>query len=147
MDYLKSYHTELKKEMTESRLQNQVNKKILSQEKEIVNLVRNRWRKGERPSGSIIGTYANKEYRQDKMEMNPQADGFVDLILTGDLNEALKLYPAFDTGFTIFSADEKATKIADKYGLDVYGLTDDEGQKIIDEAATGVLNDMMQKLW
>lgn len=79
--------------------------------------------------------------------MNPQADGFVDLILTGDLNEALKLYPAFDTGFTIFSADEKATKIADKYGLDVYGLTDDEGQKIIDEAATGVLNDMMQKLW
>ena len=79
--------------------------------------------------------------------MNPSADGYVDLILTGDLQKGLSLFPYSDIGFTIFSTDEKAMKIANKYGLDVYAITDEEEQYILEKAMAETLIKTFNELW
>ena len=70
--------------------------------------------------------------------MNPLAGGNVDLIYTGALNEGLNLRYMGDGRFIIFSTDEKAIMIAEKYGLDVYAITEKEKKNIIDLAMAQV---------
>lgn len=101
-------------------------KEILNNKEEIVELVRDRWKRGKRPDGSIIGEYASFFYQQEKLRQNPLAGGKVDLFLTGALSGDLTVFPLTGGNFSIFSSDEKAINIAQKYGLDVYGLTHEE---------------------
>ncbi|MCP4984855.1 MAG: hypothetical protein GY928_01960 [Colwellia sp.] len=87
---------------------------------------------GKRPNGSLIGEYRSFAYRQEKIRQNPIAGGNVDLTLTGALNRELDIFPISGDNYSIFSNDEKAISIAEKYGLDVYGLTVEEEQVVID---------------
>jgi hypothetical protein len=64
--------------------------------------------------------------------MNSLAGGNVDLTLTGALNKGLDIFPLSGDNFNIFSKDEKARSIAEKYGLDVYGLTKEEEEIVVD---------------
>lgn len=80
------------------------------------------------------------------MQLNPGADGNVDLILTGALNEGLTLFPA-SSGFTIFSKDNKAVAIANKYGLDVYAITSEEEQMVLNEAKAEALIQIFKEVW
>lgn len=113
-------------------------KELLANQKEIVDLVRGRWKKGIRPDGDIIGTYSWFSYELEKRTKNPLAGGNVDLIDTGDLEKGLLINSIGNSVFTIFSTDEKASKIASKYGLDVYGLTNKEITEILIETAIRV---------
>jgi hypothetical protein len=70
--------------------------------------------------------------------MNPTAGGNVDLIYSGALNEGLGLTYRGDGRFTIFSSDEKAVMIAEKYGLGVYMITDKEELEIVNIAMAEV---------
>lgn len=105
---------------------------------QIVELVRNRWKKGKRPSGKIIGTYKDYGYQEMKRRQNPLAGGNVDLILDGGLNENLVLNYLSGSMYNIFSTDEKAVSIAQRYGLDVYGLTKKEEQMVLETAKNRV---------
>lgn len=111
---------------------------ILANAKEIVSLVRNRWKKGKRPSGEIIGSYKDYGYEMMKLQQNPLAGGNVDLILDGGLNENLVVNYLNGSFFNIFSTDEKAVSIAERYGLDVYGLTTEEETMVLEEAKNRV---------
>ena len=110
----------------------EVEKLILENAEQIIQKVREQWKKGERPDGSIIGTYRSFAYQREKLAQNPEAGGNVDLILTGALNRGLTLNKVFDATFTIFSTDSKAVMIAQKYGLDVYGLNEKDKQAFLD---------------
>lgn len=123
------------KQITQSRVEALFKTEIKNNQKEIVSLVRTRWEKGLRPSGDIIGTYQSFAYEQEKRSRNPLAGGNVDLIDTGDLSNELVVNYVGHSLFTIFSTDEKALKIASKYGIDVYGLTEDESLLILGQAA------------
>lgn len=105
---------------------------------QIVELVRNRWKKGKRPNGKIIGTYKDYGYQEMKRRQNPLAGGNVDLILDGGLNENLVLNYLSGSMYNIFSTDEKAVSIAQRYGLDVYGLTKKEEQMVLETAKNRV---------
>lgn len=119
---------------------------ILSQKEEIVSLVRDRWQRGVRPDGTIIGVYRSIEYQQYKAAKNPEAGGNVDLILTGDLSFGLTLNKVMNVGYTIFSTDEKANMIADKYGLDVFGLTDEEMDLLNEEITKRIIESIIKKI-
>ena len=92
----------------------------------VLKLVKERWKRGKRPDGDIIGEYAWFSYEMEKRAKNPIAGGNVDLIDTGALRDGLTLFENRTVEFTIFSTDEKAVKIASQYGIDVFGLTDEE---------------------
>lgn len=111
---------------------------ILANGKEIVQLVRNRWKQGKRPSGDIIGTYKDYGYELFKQQKNPLAGGNVDLILDGGLNKGLVVNYLNGSLFNIFSTDEKAVTIASRYGLDVFGLTEKETFRVLEEAKNRV---------
>lgn len=111
---------------------------ILENGEQIITLVRDRWIKGKRPDGTIIGEYRDPFYREQKLLQNPIAGGNVDLILTGALSFDLTVFPTSGGDFNIFSKDEKALSIADKYGLDVYGLSPDEELRVMNEALSRV---------
>ena len=104
---------------------------IFTRKEEIIEKVREQWKQGIRPDGTIIGTYQSFSYQRQKLAQNPAAGGNVDLILTGALNENLTLNKVFRATFTIFSTDPKATIIAQKYGLDVYGLNNEEKEDFL----------------
>ncbi len=122
------------KRVNQSLIEGLLKAEILKNKEEIVDLVRNRWKRGKRPDGAIIGEYASFLYQRQKLAQNPLAGGTVDLILTGALSGDLTVFPLAGGNFSIFSKDEKAISIADKYGLDVYGLTKEEEEMILNVA-------------
>lgn len=120
---------------------------ILKKSDQIVAGVRAQWKEGVRPDGTIIGTYKSFAYRSEKIAMNPAAGGNVDLILTGDLNRNLTVNKLKEGFFTVFSTDDKAVGIAQKYGLDVYGLNDEELDAVLDQAAYNALEAAMDIIY
>lgn len=139
MDLSQLEHIQKKlNQINESKVEQLLKDEILNNSDEIVNLVRQRWKQGLRPDGKIIGRYRNFAYEMEKRQRNPLASGNVDLIDTGALNRALVVNYLGNSLFTIFSTDNKAVSIADKYGLDVYGLSPEEEQEVLYEAANRV---------
>lgn len=124
-----------------------VDRLILERSDEIVALVRQRWKTGLRPNGNIIGVYRSFEYQREKLAQNPEAGGNVDLILTGALNRALTVNLLRENTFSIFSTDAKAVPIAEKYGLDVYGLSPEEEEIFLDEVVAAALTEIFEQLY
>lgn len=145
LERLTSINNNLKK-ITQSYIEQKLEKVILSKKDEIVDKVRQRWKRGLRPNGDIIGVYRNFFYQQEKQQRNPLAGGNVDLIDTGSLNRELIVESHGRGLFTIFSTDEKALLIAEKYGLDVYGLTDEEQIAAIGEGLLEVNKEIINEL-
>lgn len=146
LNRLKRLESQLKK-ITVNHVENLFKNEILANQKEIVELVRERWKRGLRPNGDIIGNYRSFFYQQEKLQRNPLAGGNVDLIDTGALNRELVVNYVGNSVFTIFSTDEKALLIADKYGLDVYGLSLDEQKEVMMETALRVNQKIQNELF
>lgn len=117
---------------------------ILANEDSIIDFVKERWSRGKRPEGGIIGTYKSAEYALFKHSINPLAGGNVDLTLTRSLRNELRLFPLGNGDIKIFSSDEKALVIAEKYGEDVYGLTNKEERLEVDTAIEGVNDSLFE---
>ena len=117
LERLTSINNNLKK-ITQSYIEQKLEKVILSKKDEIVDKVRQRWKRGLRPNGDLIGKegleYKWFSYQQEKQQRNPLAGGNVDLIDTGSLNRELIVESHGRGLFTIFSTDEKALLIAQK---------------------------------
>lgn len=121
--------------INQSLIESLFKRELLKNKDDILDFVKKRWITGKRPDGSLIGkgdlAYKSFAYQQEKLRQNPIAGGNVDLIATGSLKRDLDIFPLTGGNFTIFSKDEKAINIAAKYGLDVYGLTNEEEEIVI----------------
>lgn len=82
------------------------------------------FRAGELPDGSRIGEYASESYRLFKLDQNPLASGFVDLILTGAYISALFVERVEGDRYRFNSTDEKAEPLRQKYGNEIRGLNE-----------------------
>lgn len=120
---------------------------ILKNKEEVVEQVRTQWKNGLRPSGEIIGIYKSFAYNREKLAQNPLAGGNVDLILTGDLNEGLTLNKLRQGMFSIFSTDSKAVSIAQKYGLDVYGMNPDQEIMFLDNIVSKAIDEIIYYIY
>lgn len=143
LNQLKKIQAKLR-QVNKAKVEGLFKDEVLSNGKEIVELVRNRWKQGLRPDGNIIGTYRSFAYEIEKRQKNPLAGGNVDLIDTGDLNRGLIVNHLSGALYNIFSTDEKAVGIAEKYGLDVYGLTKEEESQVLFEASTKVFDELVK---
>lgn len=113
---------------------------IESNENAILNLVRKRMKQGIGVNGGNIGTYASLSYSYFKQSYNPLAGGYVDLYLTGALHKSLEINK-YGTGyFVITASDSKYFSLAEKYGEEQFGLTDDEHNKVKEESVKEVIN-------
>lgn len=77
--------------------------------------------------GMLIGKYRNPFYQQMKEQMNPLAQGNVDLKLTGAFQSGMFMEIQTDD-IMITSKDSKASKLEDKYKVDIYGLNAENQQ-------------------
>ena len=86
---------------------------------------------GQDTTGGEVGQYFSDEYATAKQAIGSKAPfGVVDLLLTGDF------YEGFDTTLTgdsvlVFSNDEKADDLEQKYGSEIYGLTEENLNRLI----------------
>lgn len=79
-----------------------------------------------------IGVYRDSNYRNLKKQMNPDADGFVDLRLTGAFYRAIKI-DVTNSIFTFTSNDSKTGKLLNKYGDKIFGLNDNYRQQFYNQ--------------
>lgn len=97
--------------------------KIVLSDRQLKILKEQEFEKGERPNGSIIGTYKSKSYELYKASLNPEAGGVVDLMLTGSFVDEMYVSKGRKVGHYIFkSNDEKSNALQKKYGKDIMGL-------------------------
>lgn len=84
----------------------------------------NEFKSGELPDGSRIGYYRNIGYRNYKRLLNPSASGTVDLILTGSFTRQLFVDDIRPSLFKFDSRDDKSLTLEQKYGKDIWGLSE-----------------------
>ena len=74
--------------------------------------------------GDPLGGYQQIEYEEMKIEMNPQLGGRVDLYFSGAFYSGFYVEVLKDE-YIIGSKDEKSELLSNKYGMAIFGLTDE----------------------
>lgn len=110
---------------------NESMKAITDVQRDVLVLNVDQLKHGRNKKGGRIGEYRSAWYGDMKARMNPSADGYVDLILTGAFANAFFLEMA-NRGYKIGSRDGKASRLQENYGEDIYGLNLDYKQKLVD---------------
>jgi hypothetical protein len=95
--------------------------------------------------GEALGGYQSQFYEDLKKGMNPQLGGLVDLNLTGDFYGGFYVRVE-DTEFIIGSTDEKSQELENKYGKDIFGITDDSRGEYIRTAFFIALKNYLQNI-
>lgn len=124
---------------------------ILFNSETLVEGIRKRWLFGKDPNGGIIGNYSNspmgRDYQAFKVSFNPNANGYVDLTLTGALGRGLTFRKKSNTEFEIFSTDTKFEKIADKYGLEQFNLDEQQRNDLFDMLTLYAYEEYFKNVW
>jgi len=112
---------------------------------QILDANRSQLKKGFKSTGERVGVYANPAYEREKVRMNPEANGWVDLTYTGDFTRELTLRPVNTVRANIYSQDEKAKKLSAKYGDAIYGVSAENIGKINQEGFQDKLADNVKE--
>ena len=102
--WLDSYISKMQNELSNAK--DSVLSLLIERENDIKQMIKSRWKLGKRPNGDIIGVYRSAEYQIFKSSINSGANGTVDLILSGNLVDSIKL-TLESNGIEIISTDEK----------------------------------------
>ena len=113
-------------------------------EKRILDMARDRMKRGEGVNGGVIGYYRSASYEMFKRRENPLAKGNVDLFLTGALQEKMRLSKSGNASYYIYSTDEKYSMLADKYGANQFGITEEQHNELLGQVIDYVITKIMQ---
>lgn len=98
---------------------------IVENREEILDLNVAQLEKGEDSLGALLDDYASDAYAQFKIAIGSKAPfGTPNLILEGDFTEGFVL-KGDGLEFFITSTDEKKDRLRDKYGEDIFGLSEE----------------------
>lgn len=137
----------LKTQGNEQNIKTQTENIIHLNAPEVIKMVKNRLRYGQGVNGGIVGKYASNEYAIMKNRQNPLAGlGNVDLFLTGSLSDNITLRKR-GSSFEIYSTDYKYESLADKYGAEEFGLTDEQMQEFLHELYLTVMQQLINKVY
>lgn len=137
MSYITEYKNSYKNSLKKAR--ELVVVETIDMESEIRGVIKQRWLRGLRPNGDIIGVYRDDMYQVMKSNMNPSAGGKVDLILSGDLVNRIHLVLSGMNSIQVISSDEKYDEISKRYGSDNFNLSEEEQDEIFREVAAKVI--------
>lgn len=110
-------------------LQNETSK-IITKDKNILNHKRGELKSGKNADGSIIGTYKSERYELFKRQLNPLANGKVDLILTGSTKDKLEVLYLGNGTYKIVSTDKKWNSLIGKYGEKIQIINQKEFERL-----------------
>jgi hypothetical protein len=119
---------------------------IMFNSKKITDKVVKRWEFGMGVNGGKIGEYRSRDYKAFKVSKNPQANGSVDLILTGSLSEKIFISQVGDV-FEVKSKDYKFFDIGKKYGFEQFNLTTSETNQLIQDLYYKVMEEYTINVW
>lgn len=91
-----------------------VNAEIAENEEKLIAIKKDEYEQGDIYSRGVRRTYAWKAYREEKLLMNPRADGFVDLIYGGGFIGGFEITTK-GKGYTFLSTDSKARLLKERY--------------------------------
>jgi hypothetical protein len=91
-----------------------VNAEIAENEEKLIAIKKDEYEQGDIYSKGVRRTYAWKAYREEKLLMNPRADGFVDLIYGGGFIGGFEITTK-GKGYTFLSTDSKARLLKERY--------------------------------
>lgn len=118
---------------------------MVESSEQILDANRSQLKKGFKSNGERVGVYASPAYEREKIRMNPEANGYVDLTYTGDFTAELTLRPVNTIRANIYSQDEKAKKLEGKYGVAIYGVSTENIGKINQEGFQDKLADNVKE--
>ena len=136
------------KSITESNLYTWVDEYIEANKSRLVTDIQNRLKRGDsvHDVNDVIGEYKSVAYRMFKQRMNPLAGGSVDLFLTGDLQRFLTIEKRSKNIFKIYSKDGKYKMLADKYGKEQFGLTEEQNTELMINIHTYLIEKIFEKI-
>ena len=155
MDYLKPIQKELKRQI--AGLKQRTDLLVTESQYELIDIVKQSWLIGENANGEKLGVYSRtSKYKvsgdefyyvfKNKLNSKPSI-GNVDLILTGSLIGQTRLFEKTDGIYEIMSSDRKVESIIDRYGEEVFNISDSIKEKYLDKILNRVLNDIMNKTY
>ena len=96
---------------------------VLSDQKPLKNEKINEFESGLRPNGERIGFYRDPEYAIFKQQLNPKADGTVDLLLSRRTASTLFVHKGNKNGSYTFGMTD-THNLVPKYGRDILGINE-----------------------
>jgi hypothetical protein len=141
------YNKQLPKSRKElSEIDTNIELLIMFNSNKIKNKIVKRWSFGRGVNGGQIGSYRSRDYKAFKVSKNPQANGRVDLILTGSLGDKIFISQLGDV-FEVKSNDYKFFDIGKKYGFEQFNLTISETNQLIQELYYKVMEEYTINIW
>ena len=141
------YNKQLPKARKElSEIDTNIELLIMFNSNNIKNKIVKRWSFGRGVNGGQIGSYRSRDYKAFKVSKNPQANGSVDLILTGSLGDKIFISQVGDV-FEVKSKDYKFFDIGKKYGFEQFNLTISETNQLIQELYYKVMEEYTINIW
>lgn len=134
--------------ITESNLYNWVEEYIEANKSKLITDIQNRLKRGDSVHNvnDVIGEYKSVAYRMFKERMNPLAGGSVDLFLEGDLQRFLTIEKRSKNIFKIYSKDDKYKMLANKYGKEQFGLTEEQNTELMINIHTYLIEKIFEKI-
>lgn len=107
-----------------------VNRAVLENKEEILDANTAQLSQGKNKLGAFLDEYVLDAYSEYKKFLGSKAPyGIADLYLEGNFYEGFFISEDGEN-WTIFSSDSKADELANKYGIDIFGLSEESLQQI-----------------
>lgn len=136
----------MKKRFQAVSLDKQVQETVEETKDSIQLLQKDQLLRGLNSKGEKIGRYRSNKYARVKNEMNPLPGlGIPDLKVTGSFHTKISTTVTPDT-FKSDSSDSKAPNLKEKYGNDIFGLTDESKSEYIQELKPVFVKKMKENL-
>ena len=118
--------------MNQSKLEQLVEVEIRKNEKDLV-----QYKKGDLLDGDIYGNgtklnYAWQEYEEEKIKLNPQANGNVDLILTGAFINSFYLLDSKNGKYLFDATNSKKDELVGRYGDKIFSMNQKKFLRFLD---------------
>jgi hypothetical protein len=118
--------------LNQSKLEQLVEVEIRKNEKDLV-----QYKKGDLLDGDIYGNgtklnYAWQEYEEEKIKLNPQANGNVDLILTGAFINSFYLLDSKNGKYLFDATNSKKDELVGRYGDKIFSMNQKKFLRFLD---------------
>lgn len=117
---------------------------VARNEPTIVDLNTAQLMEGKDSNGQIFGEYSSAAYAEFKRSLNPR--GVVDLKLTGKFHDSFYIEAA---RFPVFvdARDPKTGKLVEKYGSEIFGLTQESKEAAADQLGPETLDEIKTRIF
>ena len=136
------------KSITKDNLYTWCDEYIEQNKSKLIQQIQSRLKRGQNVENinDVIGEYKSQSYAIMKQRMNPLAGGSVDLFLTGDLQRFMTIEKQSKNIFKIYSKDNKYKELANKYGSNQFGLTEEQSEELLNGMQLYVSEKIIEKI-